>query len=292
MKKSTFLHLRIPFSFFLLPVFLFAWAVAPNVEVSNFWIAFVVIHIFLYPASNAYNSYFDKDESSIGGLKHPPKVSKELYYYSILFDVVAVVVGWIAINWQFGLMLFIAGWVSRAYSHPSVRLKKMPWGSWWIAGFFQGYFTFLMSYVALHDTDIWSTFNPFLQIPACLSTAMLMGSYPMTQIYQHEEDAKRGDITLSLKLGILGTFHFTALAFSISTAGFFLYFYYYFGLGVSITHLGFLSPVLLFFGYWYLKVRRDRRFADFEHTMRLNLVSSVMLNLFFVSLGMFFATAI
>ena len=30
-------------------------------------------------------------------------------------------------------------------------------------------------------------------------------AYPMTQIFQHEED-KRGDETLSLKLGIKGTF--------------------------------------------------------------------------------------
>ncbi|NJL74907.1 MAG: UbiA family prenyltransferase [Saprospiraceae bacterium] len=285
MKKSTLLHLRIPFSFFLLPVFLFAWAIAPQVEASKFWIAFVVIHIFLYPASNAYNSYFDKDEGSIGGLKKPPLVSQELYYYSILLDAIAVIVGWLAINWQFGLMLFIAGWVSKAYSHPSVRLKKMAWLSWLTAGFFQGYFTFIMSYLALHDTTLSSTFTPFIQLPALLSTAMLMGSYPMTQIYQHEEDSKRGDLTLSIKLGVLGTFHFTALAFSISTAGFFLYFFHYFSWQTALIHVMCLTPVLLFFGYWYWKVRKDPSNADFEHTMRLNLVSSIMLNLFFLSLG-------
>jgi 1,4-dihydroxy-2-naphthoate octaprenyltransferase len=47
--------------------------------------------------------------------------------------------------------------------------------------------------------------------PALLSTCLLLGSYPMTQIYQHEEDARRGDKTFSLLLGIKETFIFTAV---------------------------------------------------------------------------------
>ena len=41
---------------------------------------------------------------------------------------------------------------------------------------------------------------------AFLCTLMLLGSYPMTQVFQHEEDAKRGDLTLSRILGIKGLF--------------------------------------------------------------------------------------
>ena len=78
MKKSTLLHLRIPFSFFLLPVFLFAAAIVDVFDWGNFWMLFFILHFLVYPASNGYNSYFDKDEESIGGLKNPPKVSKEL----------------------------------------------------------------------------------------------------------------------------------------------------------------------------------------------------------------------
>ncbi len=286
MKKSTLLHLRIPFSFFLLPIFLFAWAVQPaGVVVSDFWIAFVLIHFLLYPASNAYNSYFDKDEESIGSLKNPPKVSLELYYYALLFDLIAILLGWWHFSWQFALMLFIYGLASKAYSHPSIRLKKYAYLSWFIAGFFQGYFTFLMTFMALHRMDINTIFEPFIQIPALLSTLMLMGSYPMTQIYQHSEDSKRGDQTLSLKLGILGTFHFTAIAFSIATIGFVVYFLQYHNLNAALLYLIFLIPILSYFAYWYLKTRKNRSYADFEHTMRLNLLSGLCLNLYFVVLG-------
>jgi 1,4-dihydroxy-2-naphthoate octaprenyltransferase len=41
---------------------------------------------------------------------------------------------------------------------------------------------------------------------AILSALFFAGSYPLTQIYQHEEDARRGDLTLSRVLGVAGTF--------------------------------------------------------------------------------------
>src|SRR4051812_38943407 len=110
-SKSTLLHLRIPFSFFLMPVYLFALSISPNLNESRLLWSFIIVHVFLYPASNAFNSYFDKDEKSIGGLKNPPPVKKELYYVALLFDVIAVVLGFIKINLLFAIMLFIYGTV-------------------------------------------------------------------------------------------------------------------------------------------------------------------------------------
>lgn len=280
-SRSTLLHLRIPFSFFLLPIFLFSL----GVEMPQSWLrvllVFFVLHFLIYPASNGYNSYFDKDEGSIGGLEKPPKVQVELYYVSLLLDGLAIVLGWL-INWQFALMLLVYGLVSKAYSHPSVRLKKYAIGSWLIAGFFQGFFTFLMSYVGVHDVWLAEALQPEVLIPATLSTLMLWGSYPMTQIYQHEEDARRGDFTLSYRLGVRGTFHFTALAFLLATAGFFFYYQYYHGLPQAIAYLVALLPVLLYFFSWYFSVRKDPQQANFHSTMRLNLISGLCLNLFFL----------
>lgn len=280
-KKSSWLHLRIPFSFFLLPVFLFALAISPNINVSHMIIVFVALHFFLYPASNGYNSYFDKDEKSIGGLKHPPKVSKGLYYLAILFDIIAISMGFI-INWQFALALFTYGMVSKAYSHPSVRIKKYPFGSWFIAGFFQGTFTFIMSYMGLNDFGFRVLTLSHVIIPALLTSLILWGSYPMTQIYQHEEDAKRGDHTLSIKLGIKGTFYFTAIAFSLASAAFVFYFIHYFQIRYAIAFLISMAPTVIFFGVWFLKVNKNPEKADFSHTMWLNLISATCLNAFFI----------
>src|SRR5258706_534545 len=95
---STLLHLRIPFSYFLLPVYLFALGISPNFTESRLLWSFVIIHLLLYPASNGYNSYFDKDEKSIGGLKNPPPVNKSLYYTSLLFDAAAMVLAFLKIS--------------------------------------------------------------------------------------------------------------------------------------------------------------------------------------------------
>lgn len=282
-KKSTLLHLRIPFSFFLLPVFLLACAVVSTVNVSDFLITFVVLHLLAYPASNGYNSYFDKDEKSIGGLKNPPKVSKELYWVSLGFDLMGLLLG-LFISIEFVLMIFVYGLISKAYSHPSIRLKKMPIIGWLAAGIFQGYFTFLLSYMALADVSLLDTFHESIQIPGILSSILLLGSYPMTQIYQHEEDEKRGDITMSILLGIKGTFLFTALWFAVSTLGFLYYFSSYYEIKIGLYFLISLSPVLIYFGWWFLRVTKDVKKADFTSTMRLNLISSLALNAFFLYL--------
>ena len=286
MKKSTLLHLRIPFSFFLMPVFLFALAVATEVQPVYAGLAFFILHFLIYPASNGYNSYFDKDEGAIGGLRKPPGVSIELYDVSIALDVAGIVFAFL-ISVEFALMVFVYGMVSKAYSHPSVRLKKMPLAGWAAAGIFQGYFTFIMSYIAINEISITETLQWPVQIPAILTTMLLFGSYPMTQVYQHDEDRKRGDITISIRLGVQGTFHFTAVAFAISMLGFVWYFVEYHGLYIAMIFAGLLSPLLLYFGHWYLKVRKDQTEANFDRTMRLNFLSSLLLNVFFVYLWLF-----
>src|SRR5690554_2732971 len=103
-KLSNWLHLRIPFSFYLMLVFVFALAFSPNAVLGRVLLVFVILHVFLYPSSNGYNSYYDKDEESIGGLKRPPKVTEGLYYLSHTFLFVALAAG-LTINWAFCSML-------------------------------------------------------------------------------------------------------------------------------------------------------------------------------------------
>jgi len=279
---SSWLHLRIPFSWFLLPVFLFSVAISPNLNPDRLLWVFIIIHFFLYPASNGYNSYFDKDEKSIGGLKNPPPVNKGLYYLALLFDAISIVLGFLKISALFGGMLLIYGLISKAYSHPSIRLKKYPIGGWLVTGLFQGCFTFLMCYAGLNNFDLETILKPHVITPALLTTIMLLGNYPMTQVYQHEEDGKRGDRTLSLRLGIRGTFYFTALVFGLAVAGFFFYFSHYYKVSYAWQFLIALSPTLLFFSYWFSRVLKNESAANYSHTMWLNLISSTSLNIFFV----------
>jgi len=281
-SRSSWLHLRIPFSFFLLPIFFFTLALSPNLNQSRLLWVLAIVHFFLYPASNGYNSYFDKDEKSIGGIKNPPPVNKGLYTLALLFDGLAIILGILVVNLTFGIMLFVYGLASKAYSHPATRLKKYPWGGWIITGLFQGFFMMLTCYVGINNFGLETALTPKILYAGLLSSLMLWGNYPMTQIYQHEEDTKRGDITLSLRLGILGTFHFTIAAFGLATVGFIWFFGKYYEGAYSLPFLIFLAPVVLYFLYWYWRVRRDASQANYSHTMKLNFISAFCLNAFFL----------
>ena len=221
MNQSTLLHLRIPFSVYLMPFFCFALSQAKDYDSITLILTFISLHLFLYPASNGYNSYFDKDEESIGGLKQPPPVNRQLFIYALLFDLLAIMTG-LLVSLEFAVLLVIYGLASKAYSHPLVRLKKYPIAGLFTVVFFQGFFTYVMTIVALtgYSSAVFSYETVF---PALLCSLLLLGSYPMTQVYQHREDARRGDVTFSRLLGIRGTFIWAALMFIVGMGGFVFY---------------------------------------------------------------------
>ncbi len=283
-SSSSWLHLRIPFSYFLLPVFLFSLSVSPNITEHTLLWTFLIVHFFLYPASNGYNSYFDKDEKSIGGLKNPPPVSRGLFYLSLAFDAIAIILGFIKLSLTFSVMLLVYGLISKAYSHPSIRLKKYPIAGWIIVSLFQGLFTFMMCYVGVSGLPIELAFKSSVVIPGLLATFLLLGTYPMTQIYQHEEDGKRGDQTFSRMLGIRGTFYFVGGIFAFVSAAFVYYFYTTFSLHYALVFLAAMAPVVLFFFIWFIQVLKDETKANHTYTMWLNFISATCLNAFFIYL--------
>jgi 4-hydroxybenzoate polyprenyltransferase len=282
LSRSTWLHLRIPFSYFLLPVYLFALGVSPNLNAQKLLWSFVIIHLLLYPASNGYNSYFDKDEQSIALLKHPPQVTQQLYFVSLLLDLTAIVLALIYINKEFAILIFIYGVVSKAYSHPSVRLKKYPITSWLVVVCFQGLFTFLMCYEGINALPFENLFREKLLIAGMSTTLLLCGSYPLTQVYQHGEDQKHGDTTLSLLLGIKGTFYFAALFFFIAVAGFVYFFNHFYQQAWAFRFMVAMVPIVLFFLYWSFRVHQDTRNASFSYVMWQNFISATCLSGFFI----------
>lgn len=284
LKYGTILHWRVPFSFYLLPVFLLAFSLSPNVNGLDLLYSFLALHLFAYPASNAFNSYYDKDEGSIGGLEKPPAVEPELLWSALVLDGLGLGFAYF-VNWEFFVALLIYGLVSKAYSHPSIRLKKRPFIGWLTVGIFQGVFSCLMAYSALQQTS-WASIPEWLWIPATLSSIMLLGSYPMTQIYQHEEDKARGDITISILLGIRGTFLFTAIVFAFSTAGYAYFYSSYYHEYYALLFAVLLSPTLFFFLKWAFQAFKQPSKANFKNTMRLNLLSACCMNTFYLIFGL------
>jgi len=281
--KSTVKHLRLPFSFFLLPVFLFALSQAETINWQTTILAFIILHLFVFPSSNGYNSFQDRDETSIGGLKYPPKVTRNLYYATLFLDIISLFCG-LFISLSFAAFVLVFVLVSRAYSYRKVRLKRFAVIGFLTVFIFQGAFVYLMSSAAI-STFSFSTFFTLNNL-ICMSVAsFFIGSiYPLTQIYQHEADKKDGVISISYKLGYIGTFLFSSILFSIAT----IFLFYYFNLKHQIIALALflllMLPVVIKLGIWFNKVRKDTVNANFENTMAMNLLTSTCMNMYFILL--------
>ncbi|RPD50202.1 prenyltransferase [Hymenobacter sediminis] len=273
--------LRIPFSVYLMPVFWFGLS-ALRQPFSGWRAAavFVVLHLLAYPASNGYNSYYDRDEGSIGGLRRPPKVSRELLHLVWLFDVLAVL-GAALLNLPFAGLVAVYLLVSKAYSYEGIRLKKYPLLSTVVVVVFQGAYTFLMTQVGVGTSSV-QLLAPDNVALALVSTLFLCGSYPLTQVYQHAEDARRGDRTLSLRLGIRGTFVFAGVALAAGAAVLVAVYVWRQETRHALVFLVATGPVVVLFLRWAMAVWRQEAAADFDHTMRMNQVSSLCLSAAFL----------
>ncbi len=275
--------LRIPFSLFLMPVFWFGLsALREPFSWGRAAAVFIILHLLVYPASNGYNSFYDKDEDSIGGLKAPPKVTPELLHLVYLFDALALV-GALLLGWPFAMLVVIYLLVSKAYSYEGIRLKKYPLLSTAVVVVFQGAFTFLLTQVGVGATQT-QIFEPTNLLLALVSTLFLCGSYPLTQIYQHQEDARRGDRTLSLRLGIRGTFAFAAGGLLAGAGAMALAHWLRGEVRNLLIFLVATGPVVALFARWAWLAWHDPALANFEWTMRMNKVSSLCLSAAFIAM--------
>ena len=279
---NTIKLLRIPFSFFLMPLFLFALSQAETILPSKAIVSFLLIHFLIYPASNGYNSYIDRDEGSIGGLEKPPQPTIQLFYLTVFLDLTAIVLAavFVSMLFAFCLVLYIAA--SRAYSSRQIRLKKYPLIGFLVVVIFQGAFTYYMSMAGITGTGLEMNEENIYVLLGC--SFQIAGAYPLTQIYQHQQDLKDGVTTLSYKLGYLGTFAFTAVMFLLCNVFYFLYFRHRdLGTIFYIIQVFFL-PIVIYFGYWFFLVRKNTDNANFKNTMRMNWIAALCMNSCFILL--------
>ena len=284
-SKSAIQHSRFLFSFFLMPVYLFAIGQVPEIDGIKALLVFVIWHLFIYPASNGYNSYFDKDEGSIALLEKPPATDKSLYVFSLFLDLTGILLA-LFVSMQFTLAVFIFGVLSKLYSHPSVRLKKYPFISFMVVFIFQGAFVYWTSYSAMSGMDLSEVWDIDLFTAGIICSCLIGASYPLTQVYQHEEDAKRGDTTLSMVLGVRGTFAFAAFLFALATVLMFVYWSRAGRLEYFWLFLCFILPVLAVFLKWLIKLQRDQSEANFKNMSKMTWVSGIAMFSYFLVLLM------
>lgn len=276
--KSTFQLLRFHFSFFLMPVYWFALTQLVNINWTRAILIFIILHVLVYPSSNGYNSYMDKDSSPIGGLKNPLQPTKQLFYVTVIMDVLAIGLGFL-ISPLFALGTFIYITASRLYSYRGIRLKQYPVIGYLTVILFQGALVFWMVYHGSH-----ASLKTDMPLAAMIAASLLIGGfYPLTQIYQHKQDLEDGVKTISYKLGYKKTFLFCAFIYTLAM----LFLGYVFFSSLMLTEffilLLFFLPILVYFFWWMLKVWKTETAADFTNTMRMNLLASTCTNAAFIT---------
>lgn len=276
---STIQLLRIHFSFFLMPVYWFALSQLGMINYTDAALIFIILHVLVYPASNGYNSFMDRDTESIGGIEKPMQPTKQLFYFTVALDISAVSLSLlVSLFFTIGIAAYIL--VSRAYSYRGIRLKKHPLIGYLSVIIFQGAVTFWLVY---HGASS----NKTMEVPWVLmlvASLLIGGFYPLTQIYQHQADKQDGVTTISYLLGYKGTFIYCGLLYGIA---FSLLAWYFFS-GLQATAFYVLSvvmlPVLPYFFLWASKVWKNTAEANFRHTMCMNLIAAVCSNTAFITI--------
>lgn len=283
-SRSALVHMRFLFSFFLMPVYLFALSQAPQIIIFKAILTFIIWHVLVYPASNGYNSYYDKDEGSIALVESPPLVDKSLYNFSLFLDVLAILLAlFVGIDLLIAVILF--GTFSKLYSHPASRLKKYPVISFLIVFIFQGACIYWSSYAAISGLSILNGWNLNFILAGIICSCLIGATYPLTQVYQHEEDGKRGDKTLSMILGIRGSFVFAAILFTAATILLFIYWNSLQKLVNFWLFLPFALPVFAVFLNWFKKVWQNEQEANFRNMSQMTLVSGFLMLFYFTILN-------
>lgn len=179
-----------------------------SVRWDQFGVQFLNVHVLLFGGATAYNSWWDKDEGPIGGLKSPPKMSTWMWPASMLMQYVGLI--WaITVGWNYAIIYAISMLFFWLYSTPLARWKGKPVLSIVAIGISTGTNSFFLGYLAAGGYPI--TFSE--DLIAIGVAAIILSLYPVSQIYQTEEDEKRGDRTFAVRFGIKGVKWFFSVLF-------------------------------------------------------------------------------
>jgi len=158
--------------------------------------ALVIWVVFLNGGTLAINSVFDKDEGDIGYLNAPPALPRYLLHFSVFLLVAGQLLA-LTLTLGFQIAYAICFVLSILYSVPPFRFKAVA-GVDWIINMW-GFGT-LTPYAAWAATGRpLDTGHALVLLAFC---PLFAGLYPLTQLYQFEEDQRRGDRTLALILGM------------------------------------------------------------------------------------------
>src|SRR4051812_42876457 len=167
-----------------------------GVQLGRALLALVIWVVFLNGGTLAINSVFDKDEGDIGYLNAPPPPPRYLLQFSVALLLVGQLLAFL-LPAGFQIAYAICFVLSVLYSVPPFRFKAVAGVDWVIN---------MWGFGTLTPYAAWAATGRPLDVGHALIVLafcpLFAGLYPLTQLYQFDEDRRRGDRTLALILGM------------------------------------------------------------------------------------------
>lgn len=208
--RAFLVHLRVHYQLLILSGgYLLGGLYAQTMRWPQFVLHFFTVHVLLNGGVTAYNSFWDEDEGPIGGIENPPKLAPWTHHAALLVQALGL-----PLIWSEGLV-FVGLWLltmalSVAYSRKGPRFKGRPLLSLLCVGVGTGTNTFWMGYLAASGRPLD---GPMLLAGAGVAT-LLLSLYPVSQIFQIEEDRRNGDITFAARFGLRGVRRFFVIGYA------------------------------------------------------------------------------
>ena len=179
-------------------------------------LALVLWVVCLNGGTLALNSVFDQDQGDIGYLRAPPAPPAHLLAVSFGLLLVGQALAFL-LPGAFAGVYAVCLVMSVAYSVPPFRFKAVAGVDWLINMWGFGTFTPYAGWAATgRPLDV---VHGLAMLAFCPLFASL---YPLTQIYQFEEDEERGDRTLALILGLKWSLVVAIVTMALAFAIFFV----------------------------------------------------------------------
>jgi 4-hydroxybenzoate polyprenyltransferase len=164
--------------------------------------------VFLNGGTLAVNSAFDRDEGDIAYLREPPPPPRHLFAFGAMLMIFGLGAA-AALPGSYWRAYALATVMSLAYSVPPLRLKSVAGLDWFINMWGFGTLTIFAGWAA--------TGVPVDRVGMMVLLAfcpLFAALYPLTQLYQLDEDRRRGDRTLAAVIGARNS-----LALSLAATG-------------------------------------------------------------------------
>jgi 4-hydroxybenzoate polyprenyltransferase len=214
--KNFVIHLRLHYQFFILSGgYLLGGLYSDQISWGAYILQFLNVHVLLFGGATAFNSYWDRDEGAIGGLKNPPPLQH--WMRSAALGLMALGTGLAFFGGPaFLFVYFMSAVLFWLYSTPKARWKGHAWLSLIAIGVSTGTNSFWLGYLA---ADPVSSATSAAWIASLAVACVLLSIYPISQLYQIDEDLKRGDRTFAARFGRTGVRLFFVSMFTFGVLG-------------------------------------------------------------------------